>query len=221
MRAIAFIAASILALTACASEGTGDATTSGAGASTSNGAGGGDGGESSGPGTGGSTSTASTGGASSSSASAGVGGESGGNGPVGVGGAGGSDVSVSGIATIAWSNYSQSQASCWFFSDPTIMGDSAEWSIAGSVGSLSFPANATGYSGTWPPSSPQVFGGVHTDTFEGDTWQYTEKFQGTVSGNTFTGTWTYSECNLTLDPGSCPADGLCFGSAQFVITLPE
>jgi hypothetical protein len=220
MRTIAFFVSSLLALTACASEGAGDSSDSGTGGSTSTGAGGGEGGDSSAAGSQGSTSTGSTGGASSSASSAAVGGAAS-SGPAGVGGSGvGGGPAASGTATIAWSNLKISQSSCWLFSDPGLLGATAEWALDGGSATLEFAATGTSYSGSWP-GSPTVLSGAHQDSFEGDTWKYAEKFQGTVNGNTFTGTWTYTECNFSDDPGGCPADGLCTGSANFVITLPQ
>jgi hypothetical protein len=220
MRSIAFALSSLLAITACASEEVGDSSDSGTGGSTSAGAAGGEGGESSAAGPPGSTSTTGTGGASSSASSAAVGGAAS-SGPAGVGGSGvGSGGAASGPATIAWSNLQISQPSCWLFSDPGLLGATAEWVVAGGSATIEFAAAGRSYSGSWP-AAPTVLSGTHQDTFEGDTWKYTEKFQGTVNGNKLTGTWSYTECNFSDDPAGCPADGLCTGSASFVITLPE
>jgi hypothetical protein len=220
MRSIAFVVSSLLALTACASEDAGDSGDSATGGSASTGAGGGEGGNSSAAGSQGSTSTGNTGGASSSASSAAVGGAAT-SGPAGVGGSGvGAGGAASGTAAIAWSNLQISQPSCWLFSDPGLLGATAEWAVDGGSATLEFAAAGRSYSGSWP-AAPTVLSGTHQDTFEGDTWKYAEKFQGTVNGNTFTGTWSYTECNFSDDPAGCPADGLCTGSAGFVITLPE
>jgi hypothetical protein len=108
---------------------------------------------------------------------------------------------------------------CFLFSDPTVLGTTADWSSTGGVVTLAFPTSpAQSFSGT-EGVDPLVLMGTHDETLGGDVWQYTQIFSGQLVGDQYSGSWSYGECNSTDDPASCPSDGFCVGSADFVMTI--
>jgi hypothetical protein len=122
---------------------------------------------------------------------------------------------------IAWSNVVTTPSTCFTFSSPTLIGDEAIATVAGSDVTLDFEV------ADWDA----VFTGTQVGTdltltnvtlfpFGLDDWQVTETMTGTVSGTTVAGTYLYTECDATNDPASCPADGGCEVTADFTFDLP-
>lgn len=106
---------------------------------------------------------------------------------------------------------------CFLFSDPEILGTSATMSSSGAERELAFGGTGQSYTGNDDGGSLTLTG-AHTADYDGDTWQFTETFSGSMSGEVFSGTWSYTECNMTASPATCPADGGCSGTAHFVIS---
>ncbi|MGH1348421.1 MAG: hypothetical protein ACRBN8_43110 [Nannocystales bacterium] len=125
------------------------------------------------------------------------------------------------MVEVEWTNEDIVEG-CFLFVDPTVLGTAAVWDEQlDDTASLVFDAlDAIEFSG--PSTRPElVLGSEDSDVFAGDTWVFTQTFDGTVTDGHFTGTWSYSECNQTQAPDSCPADGGCSGTADFDITLPQ
>ncbi len=131
------------------------------------------------------------------------------------------DAAGSGPVTVTWSEVDITSG-CFLFVDPNILGEAAVWEQQeGEAISLVFDAMDTiDYVGS-PTESGLVLDTQDSDVFAEETWVFTQSFEGTVSDGHFTGTWSYVECNETIQPEMCPApeDG-CTGTATFDIELP-
>jgi hypothetical protein len=137
---------------------------------------------------------------------------------------GGSGGPVEGSVAITWTNFVVDPGFCFLFSDPTILGNTGTWSTSsgGSTMTLELPiVPAQAFTGDIDPVL--VLSATYDNTDFGDTWQFTQTFTGLVdatsSGFQYSGSWHYTECNFTVDPASCPADGFCEGTADFVMTI--
>jgi hypothetical protein len=106
---------------------------------------------------------------------------------------------------------------CFLFSEPALLGNVASWEDGGTQITITFDSVGRSYSGPSDDRMP-VLEAIHEETLAGEVWQYREVFTGTYDGDTFQGSWTYTECNFTVEPENCPANGGCEGKADFVIT---
>lgn len=109
---------------------------------------------------------------------------------------------------------------CFLFNDPSVLGPDAVWvDAAGMIGLTFDTVPGTTFEGT-VNGTDLVLVGVTTADFAGEIWQYTETFTGMLVDGHYVGQWSYSECNTTVAPETCPNDGFCGGTANFDVTLP-
>jgi hypothetical protein len=150
-----------------------------------------------------------------------AGGGSGGEGGAGTGGAadGGSGGSRPlPVGDVVWTNVVITDG-CFLFSDPDQLGTNATWAFDGNLLTLLFDDVERQYAGT-ADGSTLTLQGDHEETYDREVWKYQEIFTGAMADGEFTGSWTYTECNFTVDPEGCPAGGMCQGKADFVIAMP-
>ncbi len=121
-------------------------------------------------------------------------------------------------AEVAWTGMDITPG-CFLFNDPDILGTVAQWQEADGAATLTFEGSEIQYTGSLE-AEPIEIGAATAGDFAGDTWVFTESFVGAIEDGHFIGTWSYSECNETQAPETCPADGGCLGTASFDITLP-
>ena len=120
---------------------------------------------------------------------------------------------------VVWSDVDIT-AGCFLFVDPDTLGTSASWEDADGQVTVVFDALETIDFEGMIDGEGLTLHTEDSDTFAGDTWVFTQNVEGTIADGHFTGTWSYSECNMTQAPDSCPADGGCSGTATVDITLP-
>ncbi len=122
--------------------------------------------------------------------------------------------------TVEWTEFMVIN-DCFLFNDPDVLGPDAQWLDEAGAISLVFdavPDNA--YDGLLDMND-LILQSVATPDFAGETWQFTETMTGTIVDGHYVGQWTYSECNMTAAPRTCPDDQFCGGTANFDVTLPR
>jgi hypothetical protein len=122
--------------------------------------------------------------------------------------------------TLVWTNQVTTPF-CFTFSSPLWLGTDATYADDGGQVTLDFwqPVWAADFTGSWSGVDLTVTD-VEIFLLGADEWQTTETLTGTLSGNTVTGTYLYTECDFTNAPQTCPADGGCEVTADFSFDLP-
>ncbi|MEQ1572311.1 MAG: hypothetical protein ABMA64_42195, partial [Myxococcota bacterium] len=130
------------------------------------------------------------------------------------------DPACTGLVEVTWSNEVVAPG-CFTFSSPSLLGTAAVWTDDGAAATLDFvgPTWPAVFSGTWAGSDLTLVS-VELFPYVIELWQVTETLTTSLTGSTLAGTYTYTECNSTGDPASCPADGGCTVSADFSLELP-
>lgn len=121
--------------------------------------------------------------------------------------------------TFAWTEVVITPA-CFLFYDPSILGSEAVWTDDGGAITLVFDGNpAPVFSGSFTGDALTLVAENDND-YNGDIWKTTQTIEATLADGTLSGTWSYSECDSTNAPESCPADGGCTGVASFTAVVP-